>query len=329
MTSQKIQTSTSNVTSTTAVKRAQPDAQVAQSADAAPERDALAREFSSGRLQKRQPIPRLIIGCMVVLAFFMACAIFAGPLAPHDPVENNLRDRLKPPIWAADADPSYILGTDALGRDVLSRLIYGARVSLAIGFIGTLIGLVIGSASGLLSGFIGGLIDEVIMFLVDAYVALPFLIVALTVVSVLGSSLTVLVIVAGFSGWAGYTRLSRGQVLSVREQPYVVAARSIGTPARLIMIRHVLPNIAAPLVVFATFGMTSVILLESSLSFLGLGIQPPTASWGAMLGDGRGYLNTAWWIGIFPGVAIMLLTMSISLMGDWLRDVLDPTLRGA
>lgn len=322
MTSQKIQTA-----SPAAALVRNREQQKAATADPQMEKETLAQSFSPARRRRRLAVPPLILGCMVVLTLFTACAIFADVLAPHDPVENDLRERLKPPIWAADANPDYILGTDALGRDVLSRLMYGARVSLAIGFIGTLIGLIIGSASGLLSGFVGGLLDEIIMFLVDAYVALPFLIVALTMVAVLGSSLTVLVVVAGFSGWAGYTRLARGQVLSVREQPYILAARAIGTPRSRIMVRHVLPNIAAPLVVFATFGMTSVILLESSLSFLGLGIQPPTASWGAMLGDGRGYLNTAWWIGIFPGVAIMLLTMAISLMGDWLRDVLDPTLR--
>jgi len=286
-------------------------------------------DLSETRRSTRRPVPPLILGCMVVLLLFTLCALLADMLAPLDPIENNLRDRLLPPVWMADAEPTYILGTDALGRDVLSRLIYGARVSLAIGFIGTLIGLTAGSLSGLLSGYLGGLLDEAMMFLVDAYVALPFLIVALTVIAIFGSSLSVLVIVAGFSGWAGYTRLARGQVLSVRKQDYVMAARALGTPPRRIMLRHVLPNIAAPLVVLATFGMTSIILLESSLSFLGLGIQPPTPAWGAMLGDGRNYLHTAWWIGIFPGIAIMLLTMAISLIGDWLRDVLDPTLRGA
>lgn len=273
-------------------------------------------------------MPPLILFCFIVMGFMALAAIFAPVLAPYDPEENHLVDRLLPPFFLAGSNSAYPLGTDSLGRDLLSRLLYGAQVSLAIGFAGTLIGLIVGSLSGLLSGFVGGLFDEVVMFLVDAYIAIPFLIVALAVIAIFGSSIPVLVILAGFSGWASYTRLARGQVLSVSKQLYVLAARSTGVPPRTLMLRHILPNIAAPLVVLATFGMTSIILLESSLSFLGLGVQPPTPAWGAMLGDGRDYLNTAWWIGIFPGAAIMLLTMSISLIGDWLRDVLDPTLRG-
>ncbi len=295
---------------------------------AANEGDAPATPLQLVQRASRLQLSPLLFGCMLIIVGFAICALFAPWLAPHDPVANNLTARLTPPMWLANGSADYWLGTDALGRDVLSRLIYGARVSLAIGFIGTLIGVLIGGCCGLLSGYVGGLIDEVMMFLVDAYVALPFLVVALTVIAVFGSDLAVLIILAGFSGWAGYTRLTRGQVLSVREQPYVLAAHSIGVRPQRIMFRHVLPNIVAPLIVLATFGMTSIILLESSLSFLGLGIQPPTPAWGAMLGDGRGYLHTAWWIGIFPGVAIMLLTMAISLLGDWLRDLLDPTLRG-
>ena len=273
-------------------------------------------------------VPPLIFVCFLFIGITIGAALFAGQLAPFQPEENHLVDRLLPPFTVTDANATYLLGTDALGRDVLSRLIYGARVSLAIGFVGTLIGLLIGSLSGLVSGFIGGLLDEIMMFLVDAYIAIPFLIVALTAIAIFGSSIPVLMVLAGFSGWASYTRLARGQVLTVSKQPYVLAAHAIGARPRTVMLRHILPNIAAPIVVLATFGMTSIILLESSLSFLGLGVQPPTPAWGSMLGDGRDYLSTAWWIGVIPGAAIMLLTMSISLIGDWLRDVLDPTLRG-
>jgi peptide/nickel transport system permease protein len=278
---------------------------------------------------RRPRMPWLIGISWAVVALFALCALFAGWLAPQDPIANNLRSRLLPPFWMAGSDPTFPLGTDALGRDLLSRLIFGARVSLAIGFVGTLLGLLIGGLSGLLAGFAGGWVDETLMFLVDALVALPFLVVALTVIAIFGSSLTVLVGLAAFSGWTAYTRLARGQVLTIAQQPYVLAAKSIGTEPWRIMLRHIAPNIAAPMVVMATVTMTGIILLESSLSFLGLGIQPPTPAWGAMLGDGRNYLHTAWWIGIFPGVAIMLLTMAISLIGDWLRDILDPTLRGA
>ncbi len=274
-------------------------------------------------------LPLSIWASLFVLGFFIFCALFADWLAPHDPVANNLRARLAAPLGMPNAQPDFLLGTDALGRDLLSRLIYGARVSLTIGFVGTLVGLLVGSLSGVLAGYLGGWLDEAIMFLADALIALPFLVVALTVVAIFGSNLGVLVVLASFSGWAGYTRLARGQVLSVNQQPYVLAARSIGSSSVRLMLRHLLPNITAPLVVMATLGMTSVILLESSLSFLGLGIQPPTPAWGAMLGEGRDYLHTSWWLGVLPGVAIMLLTMSISQIGDWLRDLLDPSMRGA
>jgi peptide/nickel transport system permease protein len=272
-------------------------------------------------------LPLSIWVSFIILGLFIICALFADWLAPHNPVTNNLRVRLAAPVGLPNAIAEFPLGTDALGRDLLSRLIYGARVSLSIGFVGTLLGLIIGSLSGILAGFLGGWFDEMIMFLADAFIALPFLVIALTVVAIFGSNLGVLVILASFSGWAGYTRLARGQVLSVSQQQYVLAARSIGASSLRLMLRHLLPNIAAPLIVMATLGMTSIILLESSLSFLGLGIQPPTPAWGAMLGEGRDYLHTTWWLGVFPGIAIMLLTMAISQIGDWLRDLLDPTMR--
>lgn len=273
-------------------------------------------------------IPPLIVACLATLLLFALCALFADLLAPHDPAVPDLRARLRPPAGLAGGTSEHLLGTDPLGRDLLSRLIFGARVSLAIGFAGTLIGLTIGTLSGLLSGFVRGVVDEVMMFLVDVSLALPFLVLALTTIAVFGNSLAVLIGLAGFSGWAGYTRLARGQVLSVREQQYVLAARALGAPPWRVLLRHILPNIVAPLVVLATIEMTSIILLESSLSFLGLGIKPPTPSWGSMLGEGRAYLHTAWWVGVFPGLAIVLVTMAISLSGDWLRDRLDPTLRG-
>ena len=279
-------------------------------------------------LQQRRAlsVSPLIVACLATLAVFILCGIFADVLAPHDPIAQNLRARLRPPVFAGGA-PEYPLGTDPLGRDVLSRLIYGARTSLTIGFAGMAIGLVVGTLSGVVAGYTRGLLDNVMMFLVDAYIALPFLVVALTAVAVFGNSLPVLVLLASFAGWGSYTRLARGQVLSVREQPYVVASRALGASPPWIMFRHVLPNIAGPLIVLATLELTTVILLEASLSFLGLGVKPPTPSWGSMIGEGRTYLNTDWWIGVFPGVAIVLVTTSISLAGDWLRDVLDPTLR--
>jgi peptide/nickel transport system permease protein len=227
----------------------------------------------------------LIWLCWLTLAVFISCGVFADVLAPHDPATQELRARLRPPLGFGGTS-EYPLGTDPLGRDLLSRLIFGARVSLAIGFAGMLAG-----------------------------------------VSLLGRSVPVLVLLAGFSGWGAYTRLARGMTLKTREQQYLLSARALGAGNGRVLLRHVLPNIAAPLVVMATLNLTEVIFLESSLSFLGVGVKPPTASWGSMVSDGRDYLHSAWWVGVLPGLAIMLVTMGISLTGDWLRDVLDPTLR--
>lgn len=266
--------------------------------------------------------------CLGVMGVFVICGVFAEPLAPHDPVTQDLRARLRPPIGFGGT-MEYPLGTDALGRDVLSRLIFGARVSLAIGFAGMLIGLALGTLCGLVAGFARGWLDDAMMFFVDVKLAVPFLVIMLAGVAVLGRSLLVLTLLAGVSGWGAYTRMARGMALKTREQPYVLAARALGAGNGRLIGRHILPNILPPMVVLATLNLTEVIFLESSLSFLGVGVKPPTPSWGAMLSDGRSYLNLAWWTAVFPGVAIMLVTMAISLSGDWLRDVLDPTLRGA
>jgi peptide/nickel transport system permease protein len=266
--------------------------------------------------------------CLATVALFVAAGLFAGVLAPHDPTAQDLRARLRPPVGFGGT-LEYPLGTDALGRDVLSRILYGARVSLAIGFAGMLIGLTLGTLCGLLAGLLRGLPDEILMFLVDVKLAIPYLVIMLTSVAVLGRGLPVLVFMAGISGWGAYTRLARSMALRAREQQYVLAARALGVGDLRLLLRHILPNALAPLIVLATFNLTAVIFLESSLSFLGVGIKPPTPSWGSMISDGRDYLHTAWWVAVFPGVAIVALTMSISLAGDWLRDLLDPTLRGA
>lgn len=272
-------------------------------------------------------ISPLIWVCLAVIVVFIASGLLADSIAPHDPTYNNLRARLQPPAFVEGGSRQHLLGTDQLGRDLLSRVIHGARVSLTIGFIGMLGGTIVGTLCGLASGFLRGTLDEVTMFLVDAYVALPFLIVALSAIAVFGRSITVLVVLAAFAGWANYTRVSRGLALAAREQQYVLAARSLGVSPPRLLLRHIMPNIAAPLIVLSTFELTAIILLEASLSFLGFGVQPPTPSWGSMVSEGREYLHTAWWIGVFPGLAIMAVTISVSLAGDWLRDVLDPTLR--
>lgn len=269
----------------------------------------------------------LTLACLVIMTAFILCGIFADLLAPYDPTANDLRARLQAPAFSEGGSTQHLLGTDQLGRDLLSRIIHGARVSLAISFLGMLLGALVGVVSGLVAGFIRGMVDEGMMLLVDVIIALPFLVIALSIISVFGTGLTILIIVAAFSGWASYTRVARGLVLGSREEQYVLASRALGAGPGRLLFRHILPNIVAPLIVLATFQLTSIILLEASLSFLGFGIQPPTASWGLMVSEGREYLNTAWWIGVFPGTALMFLTISVSLSGDWLRDVLDPSLR--
>jgi len=272
-------------------------------------------------------ISPLVWVCLAIIAGFIVCGVLADVIAPYDPTQNDLRARLQPPAFADGGSTAHLLGTDQLGRDLLSRLIHGARVSLAIGVLGMLCGAAFGVMCGLVSGFARGVVDEALMFLVDAWVALPFIIIALSVVAMLGSSLSVLILLATLSGWATYTRVSRGLALAAREQQYILAARAVGARPGRLLVRHILPNIIAPLIVLATLELTAIIMLEASLSFLGFGIQPPTPAWGYMVSEGREYLHTAWWVGVFPGVAIMLVTAAVSLAGDWLRDVLDPTLR--
>jgi peptide/nickel transport system permease protein len=275
----------------------------------------------------RQRVPLLIMVCLGILAVFVIAALFAPLIAPYDPAHQTLTARLSAPAGFDGAVSGHPLGTDQLGRDMFSRLVYGARVSLGISVLGTVIGASFGILLGLLAGFRKGVVDEVIMLLVDAQMALPLVVLALIAIAIFGTGLPVLVLVVGLAGWDSHARLTRSMVLSVRERQFVLAAQASGAGRSRIMFRHVLPNIASPLIVLASFQLTAIILLESSLSFLGVGVQPPTPSWGSMIGEGRDYLSTAWWIAVVPGIAIVLTTMAISLTGDWLRDTLDPTLR--
>jgi peptide/nickel transport system permease protein len=240
-----------------------------------------------------------------------------------------LIDRLLPPVWAEDGDRRYILGTDHLGRDLLSRIVYGSQVSLVVGFTAVIIGGVLGTALGVIAGFFGGPSDEIIMAIADMQLAFPTILLAIAVIAVLGPSFSNLVLVIGISGWVTYARVARGQVLSLREKEFVEAIRAQGGSRLRIIWRHILPNILAPLIVVATLDLARTIILESTLSFLALGIQPPTPSWGGMLSDGREYLLSAWWIATFPGVALMLTALSFNRLGDWLRDHTDPRLRRA
>lgn len=263
---------------------------------------------------------------LVVFAIFLLMAILAPVLSPHDPTTPHLLERLMPPTWAG-GESRFLLGTDQLGRDILSRLIYGSRVALAIGFAGVTLASFIGITMGVLAGFLGGWVDTVVMRAVDTLISIPNVILYLTVIGVFGPGFLVLVLVIGFINWTTFARVVRAEVLSVKQRDYVEASRASGGRRRRIIVRHVLPNIVAPIIVVATLNVATVIILEASLSFLGLGVQSPTVTWGRMLSDGRDYVATAWWLATFPGLFITLLCLSLILLGDWLRDALDPRTR--
>ena len=271
--------------------------------------------------------PPLVLGCMAFIALILIVAAGADLIAPQHYTDQSLLDRLKPPAFLG-GPARYLLGTDELGRDVLSRLIYGIRFSLVIAILGTTIGAVLGTFLGFVAAHARGMVEETIMMMVDVQAAIPFLIIALALLAFFGNSFTLFIIIMGLNGWETYARLTRGMVLSTAAQGYAVAVRSLGAKPLRLYGRHILPNIASALIVQFTLNFPSTILLETSLSFLGLGVQPPLTSLGQMLGAGRNYLILAWWIAVAPGVTIFLTTLSISIVGDWLRDRLAPTLRG-
>jgi len=286
------------------------------------------RAADAGR--KRAKIP-LFVSASAVFLFIVVLAAVAAPLvSPYDPIQQSLRERLQgPTLFGKEGRHAHLLGTDQLGRDVLSRILYGSRVSLVVGFAAVMVGGVIGGTLGLLSGYAGGMADELIMLVVDAQLAFPFILLAIGIIAVLGPSFGNLIVIVGLSGWVTYARLVRAQVLTIKEREYVLAIRGLGGSTWRILTGHIVPNTLAPFLVVTTLELARTILLESTLSFLGLGIQPPTPSWGGMLNEGRGYLDSAWWISAFPGLILMLTALVVSRVGDWLRDVLDPTLRGA
>ncbi len=255
-------------------------------------------------------------------------AVAAPSLAPYDPVHQSLRTRLEAPTLAGPDGQAHLLGTDHLGRDVLSRVIYGSRVSLVVGFAAVVVGGLVGATLGLLAGFRGGWVDNLIMTLADAQLAFPFILLAIGIIAVLGPSFPTLIVVVGLSGWVAYARILRSQVLVLRSREFVEAIRGLGGSVIRILLRHILPNVVSSFVVIATLELARAIVLEATLSFLGLGIQPPTPSWGGMVYEGREYLDTAWWISTCPGVILMVTSFVVSRTGDWLRDLLDPTLRG-
>lgn len=258
---------------------------------------------------------------LILLLFLILMALFAPYLAPQDYTEQSLFHSLTPP------GDEYILGSDEYGRDILSRIIYGSRISLQVGVIATMISMVIGVTLGLLAGYYGGLLDSILQAMVDISWAFPTILLALVFVAIFSPSLVNVMVAVGLVYWAGYARLVRGEVLSLKEREFIEAIKALGAGDLKILIFHILPNSFAPIIVMGTLGMARAILIEASLSFLGLGAQPPTPSWGAMLSDGRMYLLTAPWVTLFPGVAIMLTVLGFNLLGDGLRDALDPRLK--
>ena len=267
------------------------------------------------------PVVRLSAG---FLAAVVLVALLADWLAPIHYTTQNLAARLKPPLFESGG-VTHWLGTDQLGRDILSRLIFAIRTSILIAVLGTLIGAVFGTLLGFLAARCRGLVDQAIMMAVDAQAAIPALFLALTMLAFFGNNILLFIVLVSIDGWDRYTRLARGLVISEQESDYINAVEGLGASTARVMLGHLLPNIVAALVVQATLNFPGTILLETSLSFLGLGVQPPETSLGLMLGEGRRYLLNAWWIAVFPGLAIFLTTLSMSLFGDWLRDRFDPT----
>ncbi|MEO1016599.1 MAG: ABC transporter permease [Pseudomonadota bacterium] len=276
----------------------------------------------------RPTMPWTVRLALVFVALFVLFALFGEQLSPHGFRDSSLLSRLKPPSWLG-GEPGYLLGTDEKGRDLLARLAVGAQISLVVAIVGTIIGAVIGSLLGLLAAARRGFTESAIMAAVDVQASLPIIVVALFVLAVFDNSFWLLLLLIGLTGWEVYARLVRGATLSAKEQGYALAIRALGaSPGRLYLL-HILPNVLSVSLVQFTVNLPLTILLETALSFLGLGVQPPLTSLGQIMSEGRDRLLTAWWLTIIPGILIFFLAFSISLIGDWLRDRLDPTLRGA
>jgi peptide/nickel transport system permease protein len=265
---------------------------------------------------------------LAVLVLFVLTALVGPFLVEHDPMRGSLRARLDPPFWIEGGSTTHLLGTDRLGRDVLARIIEGAKISLLVCAVVIAIAGSIGTAVGTLSGYIGGWVDRVLMRLVDLALSLPVILLALLIGAISGPSFTNIVIVISLVLWSQYARMSRGETLRVKNEEYVDLARTSGLGHVAIIFKHILPNIAPSLIVVATLQVGVVIVLEASLSFLGVGVPPPNPSWGAMVSEGRSYVVTAWWVSAFPGIAIVMVVMAVNVLGDTLTDRINPALRG-
>ena len=268
-----------------------------------------------------------IVGIFIMSGFVIA-AVFGEWLAPKDPIAIDLKNPLAKPVWADTENGVGFLGTDNLGRDVLSRMIVGLRNSLLVAFSAVIIGMTLGVFLGLIAGYRGGLVDDIIMRIADTQTAIPFLVLLIAVIAFLGGGLINMIVFLGLGSWVGFARLIRGEELSIRERDYVQSARALGVSDLRIMFRHILPNAIQPVIVAASLSFGGVILTEAALSFLGLGVGSIVPTWGKMVADSRDYVTVAWHLSVFPAVAIMLVVLGANLLGDWLRDVLDPRLRG-
>jgi len=268
-----------------------------------------------------------VLPVFILMIVLVIPAIFAELIAPYDPVANSLRDRLLPPFWMDGGSLDHVLGTDKVGRDILSRLIYGSRVSVVIASISIVVGGLIGTSLGIIGGYFGGWVDSLIMRAVDISLSIPIILLGLVLVAALGPSRSTVIIVVVILLWSRYARLARGETLAVRTQDYIARARVSGASHTRIMIHHIFPNIFNSIVVLATLQVGFVIILEATLSFLGAGIPRPIPAWGLMVADGRALVVAAWWLAFFPGLAIMLVVLSMNLLGDWLRDKFDPKQR--
>lgn len=277
------------------------------------------------RVSRLPVLPVLAVGTLAIL---ILVSIAAPVLAPYPPTQQELIDRLRPPAWIAGGSSAHLLGTDLYGRDVLSRVLYGGRVSLSIALATIIVSGLVGAVVGLAAGYFGGLCDSILMRIVDAFLAVPAVLIAIVLAATLGPSFQNVIVVISFLYWPRYARQLRGETLSIKEQDFVKLARVAGCSPLSILVSHILPNLVPSLMVLASLQVGSAIILEATLSFLGVGIPPPEPAWGVIIEDGRGMLVSAWWISLFPGLAIGVTVLAFNFLGDWVRDRLDPKLQG-
>ncbi len=261
---------------------------------------------------------------LVILGVIILAAVFAPLITPQEPNLTSLELRLRPPFWMEGSVSPFFLGTDALGRDIFTRIVYGGRISLTIGLLAMLVAGPVGVLLGLVSGYRGRLTDAVIMRIADAQLSIPSILLAVAIIAVLGRSLIILILVLGITKWVEYARVARAEVLHLKEEDFVLASTVVGAKPNRLLFSHILPNLLTPIIVLASFSVAEMILAEAALSFLGLGVQPPTPSWGSMISDGRDYLANAWWVAAWPGLAVLITVLAINFVGDWLTEVLHP-----